>query len=128
MPINASGAIDAKIPMAIALCLGVACISGPVRSCVSFATAALHFVTTGRRFTSSTCHEERMASRDEFLLQLWNEIINKPLSEVWFDNAIRRAAKEPNAPVADLGPVVDRLLSQGVSSRDLSFDLPRCGV
>jgi len=92
------------------------------------AKSLMHFVTTGRRFTSSTCHEERMASRDEFLLQLWNEIINKPLSEVWFDNAIRRAAKEPNAPVADLGPVVDRLLSQGVSSRDLSFDLPRCGV
>jgi len=62
-----------------------------------------------------------MASRAEFLLQLWNEMINKPLSEVWFDNAIRRAAKEPNAPVADLGPVVDRLLSQGVSSRDLSL-------
>src|SRR5437016_14682361 len=109
MPINAGGAIDAKIPMAIALCLGVACISGPVRSCVSFATAALHFVTTGRRFTSSTCHGERMALRDEFLLQLWNEIINKPLSEVWFDNVIRTGANELNDAGAYFGPVVGPL-------------------
>src|SRR5438067_2218330 len=62
-----------------------------------------------------------MASRDQFLLQVWSEIINKPLSETWIDHALRKAANEPNAPFADLGPVIDRLMKQGSSRRDLSL-------
>jgi hypothetical protein len=62
-----------------------------------------------------------MASRGEFLRAIWKEIINAPLSEVWIDNAQKRAAKEPNAPFADVGSVLDRLLAAGASRRDLSL-------
>lgn len=64
---------------------------------------------------------EFVASRQEFLRAVWNEIINVPLSEIWIDNAQKAAVKDPNAPFADVGPALDRLLQNGASRRDLSL-------
>jgi hypothetical protein len=60
-----------------------------------------------------------MASRSEFLDQAWTDIINSPMQEHWIDNVIREADQSPDAPFADLGPVVKRLLASGASRKDL---------
>jgi len=62
-----------------------------------------------------------MASREEFLRQLWEDVINSPMQEHWIDNAVRESEKNANAPFADLGPVLKRLLAAGAARRDLSL-------
>jgi hypothetical protein len=62
-----------------------------------------------------------MATREEFLDQAWNEIINSPMQEHWIDNSIRAAEKDASAPFADLGQALKRLLALGASRRDLSL-------
>lgn len=62
-----------------------------------------------------------MASREEFLRQMWEEVINSSMQEHWIDNLIRESEKKPDAPFADLGPVLKRLLAAGVDRRDLSL-------
>jgi hypothetical protein len=62
-----------------------------------------------------------MATREEFLSALWKEVINAPLQERWIDNVIANADRGPNAPFADIGPVLRRLLQSGASRRDLSL-------
>ncbi len=62
-----------------------------------------------------------MASREEFLKQLWEEVINPAMQEHWIDNVIRESESRPNSPFADLGPVLKRLLAAGVGRRDLSL-------
>lgn len=62
-----------------------------------------------------------MATREDFLKQAWAEIINSPMQEYWIDNVIRESEKHPDAPFADLGPALKRLIAQGVSRRDLSL-------
>jgi|ERR1044071_1026152 hypothetical protein len=61
-----------------------------------------------------------MATRQEFLRLVWHNI-NLAMQEHWIDNVVRASEKEPNAPFADLGPVLKRLLSCGASRRDLSL-------
>jgi hypothetical protein len=62
-----------------------------------------------------------MATQQEFLLQIWKEVINAPLQERWIDNVIASADRTPDGPFADLGPVLKRLLQSGASRRDLSL-------
>jgi hypothetical protein len=62
-----------------------------------------------------------MASREDILKQLWNETINSCMQEHWIDNLIRQSEKNPDAPFADLGPVLKRLLTAGATPRDLSL-------
>jgi hypothetical protein len=62
-----------------------------------------------------------MATQQEFLLQIWKEVINAPLQERWIDNLIADADRAPDRPFADLGPVLKRLLQAGASRRDLSL-------
>lgn len=62
-----------------------------------------------------------MANRKELLRSLWEEIINGYMLEHWIDNAIRESEKQPNAPFADTGTVLKRLLATGASRRDLSL-------
>jgi hypothetical protein len=61
-----------------------------------------------------------MATREEFLGLVWNDI-NLAMQEHWIDNVVRTAEKDPNAPFADLGPALKRLLASGASRRDLSL-------
>jgi hypothetical protein len=39
----------------------------------------------------------------------------------WIDNLIKTSEQRPNDPFSDLGPVLTRLLSLGVSKHDLSL-------
>ena len=43
------------------------------------------------------------------------------MQEHWIDNIIRESDKQPDAPFADLGPALKRLLALGASRRDLSL-------
>ena len=62
-----------------------------------------------------------MASREEFLKHLWLDSINPCMQEHWIDNAIRDSERQPDSPLADLGPALKRLLAVGATRRDLSL-------
>ena len=66
-------------------------------------------------------HRDFMATRDEFLKHMWNEIINPAMQEHWIDNVIRESERRPDSPFADLGPALKRLLAAGADRRDLSL-------
>lgn len=60
-----------------------------------------------------------MASRDDFFKHLWANRINAYMQEDWIDKEIAMSQRYPNAPFADVGPVLSRLLSLGVTRREL---------
>jgi len=61
---------------------------------------------------------KNMATEEEFLNLVWEDI-NGAMKEHWIDNVIHHAKQHPDAPFADIGPVVERLLALGASRRDL---------
>jgi WD40 repeat protein len=61
-----------------------------------------------------------LATQDDFLDLLWQDI-NSSMQEHWIENVIRASEKDPNAPFADLGPALKRLLALGASRQDLSL-------
>ncbi len=62
-----------------------------------------------------------MATRDEFLRQVWDEVINPSMSGAWIDYQVDSSKRSPNAPFADSGPAIERLLASGADRRDLSL-------
>jgi hypothetical protein len=62
-----------------------------------------------------------MASRDDFLKHMWDEVINPIMQEHWIDYAIQESGKHPDSPFADVGLALKRLLAAGASRRDLSL-------
>jgi hypothetical protein len=62
-----------------------------------------------------------VAAREEFLVQVWKEVINAPLRERWIDHVISAALKDPSGPFNDLGPILTRLLGLGALKRDLAL-------
>ncbi len=62
-----------------------------------------------------------MASRKEYLQQMWNEVINSNMQEHWIDNIIRESERQSDSPFADAGPVLKRLLASGADRRELSL-------
>jgi hypothetical protein len=62
-----------------------------------------------------------MATREEFLAQIWDNVINSSMAGHWIDNVIAAAEKDPDSPFADLGPALQRLLAAGADRRDLSL-------
>lgn len=61
-----------------------------------------------------------MATRKEFLTQVWQDI-NASMKEHWINNSIREFERRPDSPFADTGEALKRLLALGVSPRDLSL-------
>lgn len=61
-----------------------------------------------------------MASREDFLRELWTDVIDKPLSGHWIDLAMRSAKARADAPFADVGMALERLLKLGATREDLS--------
>jgi hypothetical protein len=59
-----------------------------------------------------------MTSRDEILTQL---LLDAFIQEHWVDGVIRESEENPDAPFAELGPVLKRLLATGATRRDLSL-------
>src|SRR5580704_15976171 len=62
-----------------------------------------------------------MATREQFLREIWDGVINPAMQEHWIDTTIQESEKKPHAPFADLGPVLKRLLAAGADRRDLSL-------
>lgn len=62
-----------------------------------------------------------MATRDRFLHDLWDGVINPNMQERWIDNVLRASEQNPDAPFADLAPALKRLLAAGAGRRDLSL-------
>jgi len=62
-----------------------------------------------------------MATRAEFLANLWTGVINAPMKGHWIETVIRDSSQDPDAPFADLGLAVQRLLGLGADPRDLSL-------
>jgi len=60
-----------------------------------------------------------MPTREEFLRLVWDEVINPAMTGVWIDNTIAAAKKDPNAPFADVGAALERLLGKGADRRDI---------
>src|SRR4051812_41590538 len=61
-----------------------------------------------------------MPNCDELLRTLWDGI-NSYMAERWIDFEMRHSRRDPDAPFADTGPALERLLALGASRRDLSL-------
>lgn len=61
-----------------------------------------------------------MATREEFLSLVWEDI-NLAMQEHWIENNIRQSEREPDAPFAEVGDALKRLLACGAERRDLSL-------
>ena len=64
-----------------------------------------------------------MPTREEFLRRVWNEVINAPMKGSWIENTIAASKKNPNAPFADTGAALERILAKGIDRRDLSLSV-----
>jgi hypothetical protein len=65
-----------------------------------------------------------MATRDELLLHLWTRVINSHLRPDEIDRQIAHSKTQAaDAPFADTGPALERLLAAGVARRDLQLVL-----
>jgi hypothetical protein len=62
-----------------------------------------------------------MATRTEFLKQVWDENINAFMAGHWIENLIKTSERQPNSPFADTGIILKKLLTLGASKEDLSF-------
>jgi len=64
-----------------------------------------------------------MATRQELLEHLWNEVINVCLRDQALDNIITHCKRNPEGPFGDTGAALQRILAAGVSKRDLCLVL-----
>jgi len=78
-------------------------------------SGALDLVSPGR----CNVGKKHMATRQELLDYLWKEVINAHLRDDALDNVVRNCKRNPDAPFADTGAAIERLLAAGASRRDL---------
>jgi hypothetical protein len=64
-----------------------------------------------------------MATREELLDHIWNEVINVNLDDQALDNIISNCKRDPEGPFGDTGAALERLLAAGASRRDLRLVL-----
>jgi hypothetical protein len=62
-----------------------------------------------------------MRTRSELLRHLWDAVINSNLRDHAIDNIVASCDRSPNAPFAEVGPILKRLLHSGASPRDLAL-------
>lgn len=60
-------------------------------------------------------------TQDEFLDQLWKQIINSGMDGKWVKRWIDDASDSPDGPFADVGAVLKRMIDSGVSAKDLAI-------
>src|SRR5688572_23704915 len=60
-----------------------------------------------------------VASRTELLTHLWRETINANLNVRSLEHMIAGSKLHPDAPFADTGPAIERLLALGASPEDI---------
>jgi hypothetical protein len=62
-----------------------------------------------------------VAAQEEFLVQVWKEVINAPMRELWIDHVISAGLKDPSGPFNDLGPILTRFLGLGALKCELAL-------
>lgn len=60
-----------------------------------------------------------MAAKKGFSERAWEEIINGDITGNWIDGMIEAAKKWPDAPFADIGPLLEVMLKKGVTKEQL---------
>ena len=60
-----------------------------------------------------------MATREELVKHLWQEIINPLEDPSRLDNIIANCKRRPDATFADVGPAIERALAAGVPAADI---------
>lgn len=60
-----------------------------------------------------------MALDEEFLEKIWHSIINASMAGRWIDPLVKEAEEYPEAPFADAGQALKRLLDRGAAREDL---------
>ena len=60
-----------------------------------------------------------MASREELLKHLWQQVINTNVDPASIKAEIARSKARPNDPFADTGPALERLLVAGAAPSDI---------
>ena len=60
-------------------------------------------------------------TRQEFLRYLWQDLINSHLRDDGADIIIANCQRNPEAPFADTGAVLERMLAAGVSRSDINL-------
>jgi hypothetical protein len=88
------------------------------------ALAHLRFqVRTHQLELFEACKGKHMATRQELLDQLWKQEINAHLRDEALDDTIKYCRRNPDGPFGDTGAAIERLLTAGVSRRDLGLVL-----
>ena len=64
-----------------------------------------------------------MATREELLTHLWNEVINAVTRDEALDNIVKHCKRNQDGPFGDTGAAIERLLAAGASRRDLRLVL-----
>jgi hypothetical protein len=60
-----------------------------------------------------------MASREDLVEHLWQEIINPLADPSTLDNIIANCKRDPDGSFSGVGPAIERALAAGVSPEDL---------
>ena len=60
-----------------------------------------------------------MATREQLLAQLWQEVINAVMRDDALDNIVSHCKRDPDGPFGDTGAAIERLLAAGASRADL---------
>lgn len=60
-----------------------------------------------------------MATREELVEHLWQEIINPLEDPSCLDNIVANCRRQPDASFAEVGPAIERALAAGVPAADL---------
>ena len=60
-----------------------------------------------------------MATREELVEHLWQEIINPPADPSTLDNIVANCKRDPEGIFSGVGPAIERALAAGVSPADL---------
>jgi hypothetical protein len=62
-----------------------------------------------------------MATRDQLLRLIWDDLINGHMSGLWIDNYIAHSKAHPDGSFSDGGAALQRLLALGANRTDLSL-------
>lgn len=61
-----------------------------------------------------------MATRSEFLREIWESLIDSNVHEEWIPRFVAECEERPDRPFADAGHALQRCLSSGVAQEDLA--------
>ena len=62
---------------------------------------------------------EPVATREQLLAHLWNEVIDPAMRDDALDNIVSNCKRDPDGPFGDTGAAIERLLAAGASPADL---------